>query len=98
MLDRDLVYVQILNFGLSALKNAAHGGETAYWKIESDHLHNLPSLIGEPNEQRHDCYFNNERPLYLERVQYCKYDTRFTLARYREFWKRLDLLRSNFAS
>ena len=93
MSDRDRVYVQILHYGLIGLKNAAYGGEAAYWEIESDHLHNLPSLVGEPNEHRHDYYFDTERSYYLERVQHCKQDTRFTLARYKELWEQLEALK-----
>jgi hypothetical protein len=90
---RDLIYIQILNFGLIALRNAAYRGEVSYWLIESDHLHNVPSLIGEPNEKRHDYYFDTERPNYLEHVERCETDTSFAIARYTELWKQLEQLR-----
>ena len=38
-------------------------------EIEADHIHNLPSLLDEPNEERHKCYIANERWLYIERLR-----------------------------
>jgi hypothetical protein len=92
--DRDRVYIQNLHVGLMALHNVANAGDVEYWQIESDHLHNLPSLIGEPNEHRHDYYFNGERTLYLERVKDTNHFTKFTLARYAELWAQLENLKS----
>jgi hypothetical protein len=63
--------------------------------VEAEHLHNVPSLIGEPNEHRHDCYFNVERPYYLERVDRSVPGIDFTLARYGEIWERLAELRGS---
>jgi hypothetical protein len=94
MTERDQIYVEILHAGLIALKNASYGGDVEYWKVESDHLHNLPSLIGESNELRHDYYFDKERTLYLERVAACNRNSAHPLARYRELWLQLENLRS----
>ena len=92
MSERDQIYVQILHVGLLALHNASYGGDAAYWKIESDHLHNLPSLIGDPNEHRHAYYFDQERVAYLDAVQGTTVHD-FTLIRYRELWAQLERLR-----
>jgi hypothetical protein len=38
-------------------------------RIEADHLHNIPTLLGETNEHRHVFYIMQERELYLERLR-----------------------------
>jgi len=91
--QRDSVYLHILSFGLLRLRDAASAGYTEYCTIEADHLHNLPSLIGEQNESRHDGYFHKERSLYLERVDHSIPGIDFTLARYAELWERLAELK-----
>jgi hypothetical protein len=91
--ERDAAYLHILRFGLTCLRDAAGGGNAAYCAVEADHLHNLPSLVGEANECRHDYYFDRERPLYLERVDRSVPGIEFTLARYAEIWQRLSELR-----
>jgi hypothetical protein len=68
MSERDKLYLQILTYGLIRLREAARAGDSDYCAVEADHLHNLPSLLGEPNELRHEYYFEKERTLYLERV------------------------------
>ena len=93
MNERDAVYLHILRFGLVRLRDAAGDGSAAYCAVEAEHLHNLPSLIGESNESRHDYYFDKERPLYLERVDRSVPGIEFTLARYSELWQRLSEMR-----
>lgn len=75
------------------MREAVRLENAAYCAVEADHLHNLPSLIGEPNERRHDHYFDKERVLYLERIDRSVPDIEFTLARYSELWQRLAELR-----
>lgn len=92
MLERDEIYLKILQYGLLRIREAAHLGLNSYCEVEGDHLHNLPSLVGEPNEKRHHYYFNGERTLYLERVDPSIPGIEFTLNRYRELWERLSAL------
>jgi hypothetical protein len=61
--QRDSVYLHILHFGLLRLRDAAGAGYAEYCRVEADHLHNLPSLIGEQSESRHDYYYHAERSL-----------------------------------
>src|SRR5688572_11024743 len=91
--ERDAIYLHILHFGLVRLRDTAGCGNAAYCAVEADHLHNLPSLVGESNEHRHDYYFDKERPFYLERVDRSVPGIEFTLARYAELWQRLSELR-----
>lgn len=67
MTERDRVYTQILHFGLLRLRDAACGGHVQYCAVEAEHLHNIPSLIGETNELRHQFYYEKERSYYLEK-------------------------------
>ena len=38
-------------------------------RIEADHLHNIPTLLHEENEHRHEYYIREERGLYLQRLR-----------------------------
>ena len=89
MTERDKIYASILGFGLSHLRDAARLGLVEYCAIEADHLHNVPSLIGETNELRHRYYFEKEREHYLERVDRSVLRVDFVLARYEELWSEL---------
>lgn len=93
MTERDRIYLRILEFGLIGIRAAACAGKVEYCEIEAEHLHNLPSLIGEMNEKRHDHYFNIERVMYIERVDHTIEQIGFTLRRYDELWEELKSLR-----
>ncbi len=54
--SRERAYLDILHRGLVLVRNLAHGGQTELCRIEADHLHNIPSLLGETNECRHVFY------------------------------------------
>jgi hypothetical protein len=66
---REQAYLELLRHGLVLLRNSAHAGQTELCRVEADHLHNLPTLLGEPNEHRYVYYLQGERGLYLERLQ-----------------------------
>ena len=89
MSKRDQIYIRILEHGLLRLRDAGLLGMTEYCAIEAEHLHNLPSLIGEANERRHEYYFEKERPYYLERVNRSVPGFDLTLRRYEECWQEL---------
>lgn len=66
---RERAYLDILHRGLVMVRNFAHAGQTQLCAIEADHLHNIPTLLGESDERRHVFYVVQERGLYLERLQ-----------------------------
>ena len=66
---RSRAYLEILTWGLLAVRDQAHAGRIHLCEIEADHIHNIPSLIGEPNEQRHLFYIVKERGLFLQRLK-----------------------------
>ena len=66
---RERAYLDILHHGLVMVRNFAHGGELQLCRIEADHLHNIPRILRESNEQEHVFYILQERGLYLERLR-----------------------------
>ena len=82
-------YSELLSRGLLLLRDSGNSGNIAWVKFEIEHLHNIPSLIFDPNKLRHQYYFDVERVAYLENV--CKSnDTRLQrLSRmyYDELWE-----------
>ena len=66
---RRRAYLELLEYGLVAIRNHAHAGRMKLCEVEADHLHNLPSLLYETNEFRHRYYICEERSLYVERLE-----------------------------
>lgn len=65
---RKQAYLDLLHCGLVQLRNFAHSGSVELCRIEADHLHNIPTLLYEDNEYRHEYYIRGERGLYLQRL------------------------------
>lgn len=90
--ERQRAYLELLTHGLIAIRNYSYDGQMSLCEIESDHLHNIPSLFEESNELRHHYYIVQERGLYLERLEslgateYLK----SLLSRYAQPWKILS--------
>jgi hypothetical protein len=51
------------------LRNIAHSDRIDLCRIEAEHLHEVPTLVGEPNERRHKYYIQGTRGLYLESLR-----------------------------
>lgn len=64
----DEFYRQILNVGFFALREASALGDLDWVKAEVELLHNVPSLISEDNQQRHEYFWKHERGHYIEWV------------------------------
>ena len=71
MNELDSLYVQLLRIGLPALRNAAQNGDLEHCQVEAEHLHEIPSLIGEANLRCHLLYMNKTRGRYLEWASNC---------------------------
>jgi hypothetical protein len=69
---RQRAYLDRLHHGLVLLRNFAHAGQTELYRIEADHLHNIPTLLDETNEHRHLYYITQEREGYLSRLRELK--------------------------
>lgn len=66
---RDRAYLDILHYGLVLLRNFARGGRLEFCPVEAEHLHEMPTLIGEENERRHVYYLRGTRSLYLSQLR-----------------------------
>jgi hypothetical protein len=66
---RDRAYLDLLHNGLVLLRNFAHGGRVKLCRVEAEHLHEIPTLIGEANEFRHEYYLRATRGLYLQQLR-----------------------------
>jgi hypothetical protein len=67
--DRDKAYLTVLHCGLVMLRNLARSGQIDLCRIEAEHLHEIPTLLGELNEGRHEYYLRGTRELYLESLR-----------------------------
>ena len=66
--DLDRYYVEMLHHGLYRVRGAIWAGEYAWAAALADFLHNIPSLIGESNAERHRYFWHAERTSYVEWV------------------------------
>ena len=62
-------YLQLLHLGFIVLRQAMDAKDWEWADRERQFLHNIPSLINEPNIKRHECFWVHERALYLEWVE-----------------------------
>jgi hypothetical protein len=61
--------LDLLHRGLVLLRNFARSGNVELYRIEADHLHNIPTLLHEDNEHRHEYDIRGEPGLYLQRLR-----------------------------
>ena len=66
---RQQAYLDLLAHGLVRLRDSAYAGNIGLCRIESDHLHNIPTLLYENNERRHEYYIRGERGRSLRRLR-----------------------------
>jgi hypothetical protein len=62
------LYAQLLSVGFVVLRQAVDANDIEWAAKEIDLLHNVPSLIDEPNVERHRYYWQTEREHYLDWV------------------------------
>jgi len=91
---RDQLYTWILQRGLEAICRAAEKGESDWCRAEADHIHNVPALIGNLDEQKHVYYLATERTDYVEWVQTVKRPEVYEFVKnsYMPTWKELEKL------
>jgi hypothetical protein len=68
MNDLDSLYTQLLAVGFLVLRQAADSGNQEWLDAELELLHNIPSLIGESNVERHKYFWTQERRHYVQWV------------------------------
>jgi hypothetical protein len=65
------LYARLLSIGLLALREAIFLRDFDWAAKEVEFLHNIPSLIGEENVDRHRSFWEIERDLYKQWVAEC---------------------------
>ena len=63
-MDQREIYLKILYYGLLDIR--AHASDAKQVFAQSDHLHNIPHLVANPDDSSgHDYYWDCERDCYL---------------------------------
>ncbi len=89
----DSIYKLILSVGLTHLRDLCLRGLAAEAAVETEHLHNIPSLIGELNIERHKYYWFSERKRYLDSLSLLNNEPfAFIVKIYRVQWGKLEKL------
>lgn len=66
MEELDALYAKLLSLGFIVLRQAVASGDGQWIEAELEMLHNVPSLLGEDNAQRHRYYWFTERQHYID--------------------------------
>jgi len=68
MADLDLLYARFLQVGFIVLRQAIEYAKRDWIDAELELLHNVPSLVGEGNPERHRYFWFQERSHHIEWV------------------------------
>ena len=58
--DLNALYAKLLSLGFIVLRQAVDSGDAEWMEAELEMLHNIPSLLGEDNLERHRYYWFTE--------------------------------------
>lgn len=90
IMSRYEIYCLILERGLFNIRLAASSGDIKQCFAEADHLHNMPALLMDfENEELHHFYFDTMRPSYLS-LSKPEWASMYT-----HLWKSLEELNNN---
>jgi hypothetical protein len=94
MNELDRLYIELLYHGLVAIRNASVAGDLELCQAASELLHEVPSLIGEANRQRHLYQALPVRQAFLHWIARSeRQDVRhLTEVWFAPLWKRIDAL------
>ena len=68
MTQLELLYAQTLQVGFLVLRQAVESGNQDGINAELELLHNVPTLLGEGNKERHRYFWYKERARYIDWV------------------------------
>ena len=68
MAKLDQLYAHLLAVGFVVMRQAAESKSQDWLEAEFELLHNVPSLIGESNVERHRYFWSKERPHHVKWV------------------------------
>jgi hypothetical protein len=66
MRELDSYYTHLLTVGFVVMRQAAESADRECLDAEFELLHNVPSLIGEANAERHRYFWHQERTHYIQ--------------------------------
>ena len=66
MEELNALYCKLLQVGFIVLRQAVHSRNNEWVDAEMELLHNIPTLLSEPNLERHRYFWFNERSRYIE--------------------------------
>lgn len=85
MCDLDNCYARLLQVGFVVLRQAFESADTEWLDAELTLLHNIPTLIGETNAERHRYFWFHERDLYIDGLS--KREKHEALSRMRTYYE-----------
>jgi hypothetical protein len=68
MTQLESLYAEMLGVGFLVLRQAVESGNRDWINAEFELLHNVPSLMGEDNKERHRYFWSRERARYVDWV------------------------------
>lgn len=92
MSELDNLYARMMQVGFLVLRQAIDSGNEDWMRAEIGLLHNVPSLLGEENFERHRYFWNQERDQYLNwLLSYGSAEARSRMRTYYEpLWKEME--------
>ncbi|MCC5847775.1 MAG: hypothetical protein JJU29_06730 [Verrucomicrobia bacterium] len=90
----DCKYIEILRAGLLIIRDALAVSDFERASLEAEHIHDLPTLLGESNVKRHQYYYDITRILYMEKLKELPTDSFVNIVLTRHFpaWKQLGAI------
>jgi hypothetical protein len=100
MRQLDLLYAEFLKAGFVVLRMALNSKDWEWVEAEYEVLHNVPSLIGETNIERHKYFWLGERTLHMSWASKPEREEAQSrlLAYYKPIWDKMEPLITQFAS
>jgi hypothetical protein len=97
MRDLDNLYARFLTVGFVVLRQAVESQRQDWIDAEIELLHNIPSLIGEDNVERHKYFWCQERPHYIQRISQGPTEAKSRMATYyKPIWEQMEPIMSQF--
>jgi hypothetical protein len=98
MTKLEALYAEMLGVGFLVLRQAVESGSRDWINAEFELLHNVPTLIGEENKERHRYFWSKERARYIDWVSGSGRDEARSrmLTYYDPIWREMEPLLEQF--
>jgi hypothetical protein len=77
MRDRRAILLDIIEQGVLNARLGAREGDSVASRLETDHIHNLPTLMRTEDERWHDFYWSVERESYINQCKTAAFRSSF---------------------